>query len=503
MSDLYPRVLRFKSFRSPFEETELHHSPEPVKIYACGITPDGPAHVGHMRMYTTIDIVLRIIKYKLNRPTMFMMNITDFADSIAEKSKSTDLKGCLEFAKANSDDFFSFMSMLDNSEPVKIFKVSEHIPQIQKFVKKLYNERMAMVGRKPENESDIVFNGEEYKKEYTYPSFIKCSKTDLKPPEFAIWKTRTTDLSWIDADPQSFPMLLKGIPGWHTECATFLDQIGNLDIHFGGRDLLDNYHFDNQYAQIPNIKCKIFAFVGTVKDEFGLKMSKSMGNAVLLKDIFKSAQNSGKFQLVRKLRLLCMYQNFDDPIFYHKTLKWVEINDEGFSQLYTLYYSVIDDLRELDKEAWDEVDKDTYKTYIQLRYMIEISMTKVLFSSIFHHVQILHKEISKYILDTQIPKAKLVTEMFTYFKFVLEDIMGLKYEYIPKEAYEKLTRSVGKIVHHDLLREFLNLEIKLKTILKFRNLMKSQGVYEASDEIRRILKRYGIFISDRKLKMYK
>lgn len=497
MADLYPRVVRFKSFRSPFEETELHHSPEPVKIYACGITPDGPTHVGHLRMYTTIDIVSRILEYKLNRPTMFMMNITDFADSIVEKSKAKNFKDCQKYAKSYEDNFFYLMSLMKNKKPVKIFKVSQHIPEIQKMVKKLYNENMAIVD--VNSKGDVVFNGEGYTLDHPYPKFIKCGK-EVAPPKFALWKTRAGNLAWEDQEPDSFPTLLKGIPGWHTECATFLDQIGNLDIHFGGKDLLDNYHFDNQYAQIPHINCKIFAFVGSVKDENGLKMSKSLNNAVSLKQLFEAAQYTGQFQLVRRLRMMCIYQNFDDPIFYHKTMKWIETNDIGFSHLYTTYYTFIDEFEKNENEVWNDVDNETYRVYIQLRYMIEISMTKMLFGNIFHHVQLLQNEISKYIFNSSTPKAKLVTEMFSYFKFIVENIIGLDYEYIPKIGYDKITRCVSKSLTNDTFQEFKKLEINLKSILKFRSFMKKQGIWEVSDEIRRILYKCGIFITDRKIK---
>lgn len=490
--------LKFKSFKAPLESIELHPSSDPVNIYACGITPDGPAHVGHLRMYITIDLIIRIITYKLNRPVKFVMNVTDYADSIAVKAKAKNLEQCITFARRYEKQFFDFMEKFGNRLPTRIFRVTEYMYQIQAFVKKIYNDHL---GARAYEDESIYFNGAKYLETHSYPTLLKHSKPQSTSPNFAIWKERTPSadslfhIAWPDMLPETFPPLPMGIPGWHTECATFLDTMEKVDIHIAGRDLLENYHADNQYAQVPHIQCPIHVFVGSVKDDNGSKMSKSLKNAIHLKTIWNAVQPSGTHQLVRKMRLLCLYQNYDDPIFYGKTFSAMESIDVGFSHLYTRYYTIMDDLKNIQTEMWTPLDNDTYQTFIQLKYMIEVYLGLVEFSSILQSTILLQKEIMTYMSSSQ-PKFKLVMTMFTYFKFITKDIMGLDYETLPPEVYHNILAEIGD---REIYDRFETLEFTLEALVKLRKEIKAQGIYETSDLIRSVCKRYGIFITDPKL----
>jgi cysteinyl-tRNA synthetase len=105
--------------------------------------------------------------------------------------------------------------------------------------------------------------------------------------DFALWKKTDTGIQWDT--PWS-----KGRPGWHTECCVMIDSIfraqnGYIDIHGGGFDLKFPHH-ENEMAQAKahngNKLARYWVHNGfiNVNNE---KMSKSLGNVILMKDVVK------------------------------------------------------------------------------------------------------------------------------------------------------------------------------------------------------------------------
>ena len=116
--------------------------------------------------------------------------------------------------------------------------------------------------------------------------------------DFALWKAaKEGEISWDS--PWG-----KGRPGWHIECsamnrAAFGDQI---DLHGGGRDLIFPHH-ENEIAQSEALTGKRFVKYwthnGLIKVN-GQKMSKSLGNSLLLSDLLdKYSDEAIKFALLQ------------------------------------------------------------------------------------------------------------------------------------------------------------------------------------------------------------
>jgi cysteinyl-tRNA synthetase len=116
--------------------------------------------------------------------------------------------------------------------------------------------------------------------------------------DFALWKSaKEGEICWNS--PWG-----KGRPGWHIECsamnrAAFGDQI---DIHGGGRDLIFPHH-ENEIAQTEALTGKQFVKYwthnGLIKVN-GQKMSKSLGNSLLLADLLKKySAETIKFALLQ------------------------------------------------------------------------------------------------------------------------------------------------------------------------------------------------------------
>ena len=107
--------------------------------------------------------------------------------------------------------------------------------------------------------------------------------------DFALWKG-VKDASEIYWDSPWGP----GRPGWHIECSVMaMEHLGEtIDIHGGGQDL-EFPHHENEIAQSESCSGHTFSnywmhngFVTIGQDEE--KMSKSLGNFVLLRDLLEN-----------------------------------------------------------------------------------------------------------------------------------------------------------------------------------------------------------------------
>ncbi len=62
-----------------------------VSLYACGITPYSNTHLGHIRNYGTLDIIVRILKDYFGFDVNFVMNVTDVDDKIILRARQRHL----------------------------------------------------------------------------------------------------------------------------------------------------------------------------------------------------------------------------------------------------------------------------------------------------------------------------------------------------------------------------------------------------------------------------
>ena len=115
---------------------------------------------------------------------------------------------------------------------------------------------------------------------------IKEDDSKKDPLDFVLWKSaKPNEPSWDS------PWGL-GRPGWHIECSVMsLENLGeHFDIHGGGPDLLFPHH-ENEIAQSECASDHKFAnywmHSGLLKIN-GEKMSKSLGNFAMLKDLYDS-----------------------------------------------------------------------------------------------------------------------------------------------------------------------------------------------------------------------
>lgn len=273
-----------------------------VKMYACGITVSGEAHIGHAYQALIYDIIRKYLEKKGYAVT-YARNYTDVDDKIIAKSNETGIPAD-KYARDMIANIDEQMARLDVDDPSLWLKATESIGDIIEFVSALIEKKHAYVTDK----GDVYFSVE------SFPSYGKLSHRNLEdamngvrvdndeqkrnPLDFALWKSaKPGEPSW--ASPWG-----EGRPGWHIECSTMNRKAfgDRIDIHGGGRDLIFPHH-ENEIAQTEALTGKQFASYwihnGLIKVN-GQKMSKSLGNSLFLKDLLdKYSAETVKFALLQ------------------------------------------------------------------------------------------------------------------------------------------------------------------------------------------------------------
>lgn len=273
-----------------------------VKMYACGITVSGEAHIGHGYQALIYDIIRSYLEKKGYRVT-YARNYTDVDDKIIKRANEEGIPAD-EYAKRMIDKIDATMSEFNVGEPTLWLKATENIGNIIDFISQLIDKGHAYAA----SCGDVYFDVpsfEDYGK-LSHRSFedaldgvrIENGEEKKNPYDFALWKAaKPGEISWDS--PWG-----KGRPGWHIECsamnrAAFGDQI---DIHGGGRDLIFPHH-ENEIAQSEALTGKPFVKYwthnGLIKIN-GQKMSKSLGNSMLLEDLLRKYTDEAiKFGLLQ------------------------------------------------------------------------------------------------------------------------------------------------------------------------------------------------------------
>jgi cysteinyl-tRNA synthetase len=257
-----------------------------VSIYLCGATVQAPPHIGHIRSGLNFDIMRRWFAYR-GYDVTFVRNVTDIDDKIliksAEHQRSWWAIG-YENERAFSDAYDALGCLPPTYEP----RATGHVPEMIEMVRGLIERGHAYTG-----------DGNVYFDVRSFPGYLQLSNQKLdnlqKPPggaeggkrdphDFALWKTaKPGEPSW--ETPWG-----RGRPGWHLECSVMAHKyLGErFDIHGGGIDLIFPHH-ENEIAQAKGYGDDFAEY--WVHNAWvtmsGEKMSKSLGNSVLVSTMVK------------------------------------------------------------------------------------------------------------------------------------------------------------------------------------------------------------------------
>ena len=259
-----------------------------VGMYVCGPTTYNYIHLGNARPLVVFDTVRRYLEY-LGHEVTYVQNFTDVDDKIINKALE-EKQNPLELAAFYVEEYFQDAEALNVRRATIHPKVSQHIGNIIELVQALVEKGYAY-----ESEGDVYF---EVSKFTDYGKLSKRDLNDLQagarvevaeqkrhPADFALWKkAKAGEPSW--SSPWG-----EGRPGWHIECSAMSHEyLGEtFDIHAGGMDLIFPHH-ENEIAQSEACHGSQMArywlhngFI-TINQE---KMSKSLGNFFLLRDILQ------------------------------------------------------------------------------------------------------------------------------------------------------------------------------------------------------------------------
>ncbi len=294
--------------KGPLEPIE----PGKVGIYTCGPTVYNFIHIGNARAFVVFDVVRRYLQYRGYAVT-YVQNITDVEDKIIKKANEEGVSA-EEIAERYTQYYFEDADALGIRRADHHPKATELIPEMIALVEILLEKGYAY-----EVEGDVFYDLSKFE------NYGRLSHQDLDelmegvrievdprlhhPLDFALWKSaKPGEPSWDS--PWG-----KGRPGWHIECSAMSSKYlgDDFDIHCGGHDLIFPHH-ENEIAQSCAATGKGFAKVWLHNGYLnigGTKMSKSLGNVTLVREILKTT----KPEVVRHFLLSAHYRK---PIDYNE-----------------------------------------------------------------------------------------------------------------------------------------------------------------------------------------
>lgn len=289
--------------------------PGKVGIYACGPTVYNFFHIGNARPFIVFDVLRRYLKH-LGYEVKFVQNFTDIDDKLIRKANEENTT-VPEIAEKYIKEYFIDAEGLGVEKADVHPRATQHIGEIIGMIKKLEKNGHAYK----------VDNGDVYFDTESFPAYGRLSGQNLddreagarievddikkNPMDFCLWKSQKPgEPAW----PSPWGM---GRPGWHIECSAMSTKyLGNtFDIHCGGVDLIFPHH-ENEIAQSECATGKPFARYWMHNGHINVdnrKMSKSLGNFLLVRDISKEFD----LEVVRMFMLSAHYRS---PINYSHDL---------------------------------------------------------------------------------------------------------------------------------------------------------------------------------------
>lgn len=296
-----------------------------VGMYVCGPTVYNYIHIGNARTFISFDTIRRYLMWR-GYDVTFVQNVTDVDDKIIAKALDEG-RSAAEVAREYTQAFIDDMRAAGVLDPDIRPRATEEIDAMIALIESLIEKDHAY-----EVEGDVYFSVRSYE---PYGQLSNRKVDDMEaghrelradgqgledrkrdPLDFALWKAaKPGEPSWESPWGQ-------GRPGWHIECSTMSEKYLHLpfDIHGGGADLAFPHH-ENERAQSEAACGCTFArywMHGGMLQINAEKMSKSLGNFLLLRDVLKTTD-------ARVLRMLMLQTHYRSPLdFSDERLKEAE-----------------------------------------------------------------------------------------------------------------------------------------------------------------------------------
>lgn len=467
MIKIYNTMTRKVEEFIPVKENE-------VSMYVCGPTVYNYIHIGNARPAIVFDTVRRYFEYR-GYKVKYVQNFTDVDDKIIKRANEEGVTSN-EIARKYIEAYFEDTKKVNLKEEGMIRpKATEYIGEMQEIIKKLISEGYAY-----EAEGDVYFEVEKNKEGYGCLSHqdignlkagARIEVNDIKksPLDFALWKKAK------EGEPSWDSPWGKGRPGWHIECSAMSSKLlGDVfDIHGGGQDLIFPHH-ENEIAQSRCSSHQEYARYwmhnGYINVN-GEKMSKSLGNFFLLREVLEHFEG-------RVIRFFVLGAHYRKPIDFSNNE--LEQAKSGLERIDNAVERLREKIKSGATDGGDNLEglksfvEDTEKKFIEA--MDDDFNTAQGIGAIFELV----KEINKYVDIEKVSQIGIQNLEFAekYIENIMEEVLGVTL---------KTQENIGNLTT-DLV-EFL-LEIRRKA--------RAEKNWALSDEIRDRLGEMGIKIKDGK-----
>lgn len=428
----------YNSLTDKLEEFKSINERE-VNMYVCGPTVYSDIHIGNARPIIFFDVVARFLK-SLDYKVKYVSNMTDVDDKIIQRAREMGI-GEMELVAANINRFLQVLADLNINEYDEQPRVTEYMPKIIDFIAELIELEFAY-----EINGDVYFRVGKLnnygmlsnRQLEDLEAGARIAINDLKedPNDFTLWKKTDNGINWDS--PFS-----KGRPGWHTECVVMIGSIFNnetIDIHGGGMDLKFPHH-ENEIAQSCACSTKLANYWmhnGFINVD-NTKMSKSIGNVINAKDFVKEYGTN-------VFRLIMLQTNYRQPINLTESfIEQTKVINAKFERFYQNKHEEIEKSTEVENELIIQAKKimgNDFSTTNLITFMLEQMKNN----------------------NTE------VTELF---KYVVIEILGLKFEVESKE-----------------------IPVEIQELIEKRNDAKKNRNFVMADEIREEILNKGYVIKD-------
>ncbi len=278
-----------RGVRVPFD----HPLDVPVGLYVCGVTPYDTGHLGHAFTYVSFDVLHRYLEF-LGHDVKYVQNLTDVDDDMLRKARETG-EDYLALGNRWVTAFRTEMDALNWIPPDVYPRATEHVSQMQAMIAALLEHGHAYAA-----EGNVYFSVDSWR---TYGELSGLPRAAMlavanergnvpdmpgkrDPLDFVLWQRSAPDEPAWDAPWGS------GRPGWHIECSAMSTAYlgAQFAIHGGGADLIFPHHeseiaqSEGATGQRPFVRWWMHA--GMLRHD-GDKMSKSLGNLVLVRDLLR------------------------------------------------------------------------------------------------------------------------------------------------------------------------------------------------------------------------
>lgn len=452
---IYNTLTRKKERFIPIE-------PGKVRMYVCGPTVYNYIHIGNARPAIVFDTVRRYFEYQ-GYEVNYVLNFTDVDDKIIAEANKLEER-VQDLTNRFVDAYLKDVDALGVKKATHHPRVTDTMDEIIDFVSGLVDKGFAYhvdgdVYFKPREFEDYGKLSDQSIDELRAGARIQIGEKKNDPLDFALWKkAKEGEIAWDS--PWG-----KGRPGWHIECSAMAKKyLGEtIDIHAGGQDLAFPHH-ENEIAQSEALNDEPFANYWMHNGYMNIdneKMSKSLNNFVLTKDLIKAHDPV----VVRFFMLSVHYRN---PINFTSDL--LESAKNSFDRIRTTYTNL-----EHRKQASTNLPTDHAKWLVKIE-----------------------KASDKFVeaMNDDFNTANAITVIFDLAKEANLYLEERQTDQVVLNAFqEKLSELLG-VLGIELTDEAELLDAEIESLIKERDEARKNKDYARADEIRDLLEKEKILLED-------